>query len=134
MQVFRIIMAILLVNCSAFQQVALAQQTTHHVVPTQELQAAVAAKFAQRGQNIREVQKLLRHDVAQKQVGRLVDLERIEKALPTLDDETLNKLATESRKINDQLQGGVSTGEWVIIAILAVIATILIIVIAEASG
>ena len=126
MRVYRIVMAVLLVYCPAFNRLAVAEETAQHVVPTQELRAAMAAKFAQRRQNIQEIQKLLSHQLVQKQVGQLVDLERIEKALPTLDDETLNELASESRKINDKLQAGLHWGAKLAIGIGILVATILI--------
>ena len=128
MRVCRILLTILVVIYPAFQPVARAEQMSLHVVPTEELQRAVAAKFVQRELNIQVVETMLRHEAIQKQVGRLVGLERIAEALPTLSDETLNQLATESRKVNDQLQAGVSGIAWLLIAGAAAAAIIIIVV------
>ncbi len=122
----RIVLTILLVMCPAFQRVAQAEHISLHVVSTEELQRAVAATFVQRELNIQVVETVLCHEEIQKQVGRLVNLERIVETLPTLSDETLNQLAKESRKVNDQLQAGVFGTAWLFIGVAVVVAIIII--------
>jgi hypothetical protein len=122
-------MAIVLVICPAFHQIAQAEQTALHVVSGQELKEAVAAKLAQRASDMQEVQNLLQHEVVQRQVGRLLDLTRIERRLSTLDDETLNQLAAESRRVNDQFQAGLPFA--ILLAIVAGGVAALIIILAS---
>ena len=117
-------LTILILLSLSFQQASMAQPVPNHVVPLEELQNQLVTQSAQRMQNIQEVQKLLRHDLVQQQVEKLVDLEKVELALATLDDETLQELAVQSREVNDQLQAGIST--VTIIVIVAAAATVII--------
>jgi len=110
----------------------IAQQQPSHVVSLEELRTALVSRSVERAANVQEVQKLLRHDEVQKRFGALADLEKIEQALPTLDDETLRQLAADSQKVNDQLQAGLEWWGWVIIAVVAVI-VVSVIAVAAAS-
>jgi hypothetical protein len=105
----------------------IAQQQPSHVVSLEELRTALVSRSVERAANVQEVQKLLRHDEVQKRFGALADLGKIEQALPTLDDETLRQLAADSQKVNDQLQAGLATWGWVVIALVAVVAVIIIV-------
>lgn len=129
MRACSVALAILLVISPAFQQVAQAEQSALHVVSAQELREAFTAKVVQRAQDIREVQTLLRHEMVQKKVGKLLDLTKIDAALPTLDDETLSQLATESRRVNDQIRAGIPFG--LLLAIVAGGVAALIIILAS---
>jgi hypothetical protein len=66
---------------------------------------------------------LLHHELVQKRIGNLVDLDKIEVAVATLDNETLEQLARQSREANDQIQAGVST--WVIVVLIIVAAVVI---------
>ena len=121
----RMVLTVLLVIFPAFQSVARAEQISLHVVPTEELRRTMAATFLQRELDIQVVATMLRHEEIQKQVGRLVNLERIVETLPTLSDETLNQLVEESRKVNDQLQAGDFGGAWLWIVFAAVAAIVI---------
>ena len=90
-----------------------------HVVSAGELKNRVDMRAAQRAENIREVQTLLRHDVVQQHLGRVVDLQKVEVALASLDDEALSQIADQSREVNDQLKAGLSTNTWILIAVIA---------------
>jgi hypothetical protein len=107
----------------------MAQQAQSHVVPLEELQNRLAAQSAQRSQNIQEIQKLLRQEVVQAQVGNLVDLSRVEAALGSMNDETLHRLAAASQSVNDDIEAGIATWGAVIIALFVVIAAIIIVAI-----
>ena len=120
----RVGLAILVVLNFSLQGQLLAQPTQGHVVPLEELTKTVTERWARRAENIRDIQQLLRHDEVHTRVGGLVDLDKIEHAIPTLDDETLERLATESRKVDDQLRAGVSL--WRIVVVVLVIVGIII--------
>ena len=117
---------VILLNFIFFEQ-PLAQQVDTHVVPLEEVRRELLRLSSRRTENIQEIQKLLRHKDIQTQAGKLVDLKKIEVTLASLGDETLEKLASESRKINDQLRAG-DPITWMVITLV-----VLLIVIALAA-
>jgi hypothetical protein len=102
----------------------MAQPVPSHVVPIEELENQLAAHSDQRMKNIEEIQRLLDHRLVQQEVGRLVDLQRVKLIVPTLDDETLDQLADESRNVSDQLEAGLATWAWITIMAAAAFTTI----------
>lgn len=104
-----------------------AQEVRNHVITAEELHQRLVAQSARRSQDIQDIQKLLRHDQVQAKLGNLLDLERIEVALATLDDGTLNDLASKSRNANDQIEAGMATWGWVVIALIAAITIIVVV-------
>ena len=56
-----------------------------------------------------------------------MDLEKIDRAVATLDEETLERLAHQSREANDQLQAGVST----LVIVLLIVAIVWAVVFAN---
>ena len=133
MKFFNVFLTTTLVLILCFPGDLIAQQQLGHVVSLEELRTALVNRSAQRTADVQEIQKLLRHDEVQKRFGALADLEKIEQALPTLDDETLSRLAADSQKVNDQLQAGVPGWAWGLIG-AAVVVTITLIIINESSG
>lgn len=117
---------LVLLNLSLPRELA-AQSTRNHLVSVAELQSHLMAKSAQRSQNIQEIQKLLRHDQVQMHVGNLMDLNQVEVAVASLDDDTLNRLAVQSRNINDNLEAGIATWGWVLIALIVAITIIAVV-------
>jgi len=126
MKFFNVLLTTTLVLSLCFSGDLIAQQQLDHVVSLEELRTALVKRTAQRASNVQEIQKLLRHDEVQKRFGALADLEKIEQALPTLDDETLSRLAADSQKVNDQLQAGISEAAVVWIVIAGVIVALVI--------
>ncbi len=104
-----------------------AQSTRDHVVSVADLQNHLMAKSAQRSQNIQEIQTLLRHDQVQMHVGNLIDLGQVEVAVATLDDDTLNRLADQSRNLNESFEAGMATWGWVLIALIVAITVIAVV-------
>ena len=102
-------------------------QKAVHSISIGELRDQVSARNAERASNIREVQTLLRHQGVQDRLGHLFDLEKAALAVPTLDDETLAKLARESEQMNEQFRAGLGTGIIVLIAVGVAVAVVLII-------
>lgn len=76
-----------------------------HLVSIEDLKAEIAAGNAERAGDIREVLTLLQRPEAQK-LGRHFDLDKIEAAIPALDDDTLARLADESARMNEQFRAG----------------------------
>ena len=109
------------------------EQEAVHLVSIGELRDQVSAQAAERASNIREVQTLLRQPRIQDRLGHVFDLEKVAVAVPTLDNETLAKLARESEQVNEQFRAGVSAIVWglVIAAVVVVILWILVLKKAE---
>jgi hypothetical protein len=123
----KVCFTILILLAMSFQQTVAAQPIPDHLVSPEELRQGLMNQSAQRMVNIQAVRTLLHQELVQQQVGRLVDLEKIELALATLDDDTLKQLANESRRVNDQLQAGMATWGWVLIALIAAITIIAVV-------
>jgi hypothetical protein len=107
--------------------------SSDHVVSLTEMKTALKTMSSARERNIAEVQKLFRNEEFRRQVAALANLEKIEKAVPTLDDKTLEKLAAESRNVDDQIRGG-SPWKWVFIAAVAVAVTFAILCSTNSNG
>jgi hypothetical protein len=115
-------LALFLVFCF-FSQIGVAS----HVVSDQEIRAQLSASANDRASKIATIEKLLRHESVQAQIGGMADLTKIEQALPALDDETLDQLAAESQRINDELEGGEICAAT--IALIVLIAAVIVVVI-----
>jgi hypothetical protein len=121
MKYCKVCLTILILLNLSIQQALMARAAPNHVVPVEELHSRLATLSAQRMQNIQAVQKLLHHDLVQQEVGRLVDLEKVELALAVLDDKTLNELAIQSKEVNDQIEAGLSTAAWIVIIVAVLV-------------
>ena len=126
MKFFNVLLTTTLVLTLCFPSNLLAQRQLGHVVSLEEMRTALVKRAVERAANVQEIQKLLRHDEVQKRFGALADLEKIEQALPTLDDETLSRLAADSQKVNDQLQAGVPGWAWGLIGAAVAVVVILV--------
>ena len=115
---------VILLNFIFFEQ-PLARRIDTHVVPLEEVRRELLRRSSRRTANIQKIQKLLRHKAIQTQVGKLADLKKIEVALASLDDETLEELAHKSRKINDQLRAG-DPITWVVITLVVLLIVIVL--------
>ena len=105
-----------------------------HPVSIEELRGQVSARTAERSDNIREIQTLLRHKEVQDRLGHLYDLEKVAVAVPRLDDETLARLARESKQANEQFRAGVNkTAIWVVVIVAVAIVVIYALLIKEAT-
>jgi hypothetical protein len=124
---FKAYLAVLILLHLIFQQPVMAHPIQRHVVGVGELDSQLINQSAQRVENIQEIQKLLRQNPVQQQLGNLFNLEKVELAVAALDDETLNKLAAESQKVNDEIEAGMATWGWVVIAAIAAFVIIVIV-------
>lgn len=77
-----------------------------HVLTYSEMRTQLSNAATDRASKIQSIQNLLRHEAVQSRLEGLANLERIEEALPNLDDRTLDQLALESQRLNDELQAG----------------------------
>lgn len=130
MKAISLFLTVLLVLSTSLQAGPIPAQKAVHLVSIEELKGRISGRTAERAENIREVQTLLRHQAVQDRLGHLYDLEQIAVAVPTLDDETLARLARESKQMNEQFQAGLlglSFMSWVVITGLIVFTVLVLI-------
>mgnify|MGYP001200317408 FL=1 len=121
MKILAIFLSVLLGFSASIQATPVAGQESVQLVSIQELRNQISEQEAVRSQNILEVQKLLRHKVVQAHVGRIFDLEKLAVSVPTLDDSTLERLAHESERMNEQFQAaGPSAMTYVVLGGMAI--------------
>ena len=123
MKATSLFLTVLLVFSTSLQAGPIPAQKAIHSISIEELKGQISERTAERAANIREVQTLLCHQAVQDRLGHLYDLERIAVAIPTLDDETLARLARESEQMTEQFQAGLlglSFMSWVVITGLVV--------------
>jgi len=116
------VFALLLALCF-FSQIGIAS----HVVNDREIRTQLSTSADDRASKIEAIEKLLRHESVQAQLGRIANLTKIEQALPALDDETLEQLAAESQKLSDELEGGELCAAT--IALIVLIAAVIVVAI-----
>lgn len=92
----------------------------------EEMRAAVSRQQTSRTAQIKEVVKLLSRPELERHVESLGGLECVEVALHKLDDETLQYLASESGKVNQNFSAGIGTTHWVIIGLIAFLSLVLV--------
>ena len=131
MKAISLFLTVLLVFSTSLQAGPIPAQKAVHLVSIEELKGRISERSAARADNIREVQTLLRHPAVQDRLGHLFDLEQIAVAVPTLDDETLARLARESEQMNEQFQAGMLLGlsfmSWVVITGLIVFVVVVLV-------
>ena len=130
MKATSLFLTVLLVFSTSLQAGPIPAQEAIHAISIEELKGQISERTAERAANIREVQTLLRHQAVQDRLGHLYDLERIAVAIPTLDDETLARLARESEQMNEQFQAGLlglSFMSWVVITGLVVFIVVVLV-------
>ena len=130
MKATSLFLTVLLVFSTSLQAGPIPAQTAIHSISIEERKGQISERTVERAANIREVQTLLRHQAVQDRLGHLYDLERVAVAIPTLDDETLARLARESEQMNEQFQAGLlglSFMSWVVITGLVVFIVVVLV-------
>ena len=103
MKTLSLVLSVILVLSSSLQ--AGPGPDAVHLVSIEDLKSRISAGNAERAGNIREVLTLLQRPEVQ-ELGRHFDLEKIEAAIPALDDDTLARLADESARVSEQFRAG----------------------------
>lgn len=123
--ILNIIFAVLTVFHLMFLQSLSAQSTSPRLPTTHEFKAAVLKQAEQRQKHVDDIRTFLRQDVVRKNFSQIVELDKLQMKVATLDDETLAELARETRLASEQIQGGISTT-----VVLVIVIAVLIVVIA----
>lgn len=104
-----------------------------HVVPTAELHQAVRRTAQARQQNLAKVEKFLSQDAAQKALETAkVDPAKVQKAVASLNDDELARLASETDKVQKDISAGALTNEQLTYIIIALVTAVILILVFEA--
>ena len=97
-----------------------------HVVPLQQLQTDAQAASAARAKNIADIERVLSYPAAREALQKSnVNTDQMHKAVATLDDQELARLANQARASEKDVQGGLIVG---ILALIGLIVVIIIVV------
>lgn len=99
---------------------------SRRILSEEALEGLLRDRADARERDLQEIGRLLHHELVQNELGNLVDLERVEAVLPTLDDETLEMLAEESRSVNDSIRGD-GAGRTALLVVLLILVSLAII-------
>jgi hypothetical protein len=124
----RVVVACFLAALFAVPPNLLAQSAVHVVNPT-ELQQALLDASRTRQRNLEQVQQFLSSDLAKKTLRSAhMDPEQVQKAVSSLNDAELARLAARTQKAQADFAAGNLTDRDLLLLLLAVAALILIIV------
>ncbi len=124
---------LLTATLASLSSIPIAAGPESHVVSISQLREALSQNEKRLDADREEVRALLRSELVISHLSPTIDLDRVEVALETLDDETLHKLAARSRLVNDQLRGGMP--QWATsLILLYIIVAILLIIILSTGG
>ncbi len=124
---------LLTATLASLSSIPIAAGPESHVVSMIQLREALSQNEKRLDADREEVRALLRSELVISHLSPTIDLDRVEVALETLDDETLHKLAARSRLVNDQLRGGMP--QWATsLILLYIIVAILLIIILSTGG
>ncbi|MGH9433946.1 MAG: hypothetical protein ACRD3T_20650 [Terriglobia bacterium] len=104
-----------------------------HVVATSAIQQKVNETAKVRQQNLETVQKFLASPEAQKALKKgKVDYTKVEKAIPTLNDQELAQLAARARTAQNNFAAGALTNEQLTYIVIAIATAVVVILIVKA--
>jgi hypothetical protein len=125
-RVVRIATACALAFVFAIPQDVLAQS---HVVSLAELQSATVASAETRQKNIDTIRQFVSSPTAEKALKSAhMDAQQVKEAVSRLSDQELSQLAARTSKAQADFAAGRISGRTLIIILVAIVATILIIV------
>jgi len=112
----------------AFQS-PLAAATRNHVVSPAELQQATASVAHTRQQNIAKVEKFFSSEQAQKSLKAAhLDPVQIKKAVPSLSDQELARLASRADKAQKDFAAGALTNQQITYILIALGAAVIVLI------
>lgn len=127
----KVVVVLLLTFAFACPPDVLAQQ---HVVATADLQKEVASASQTRQKNEAQVEQFFSSAQAQQALKSAhMDLQQVQKAVRSLDDEELARLAAQTRKAQNDFAAGALSNQDMTYIIIALATAIIIIVIVVAK-
>jgi hypothetical protein len=129
MRFARFLIAPLMFAVGLALQVPALSAAQDHVVSPSELQQAAASKARTRQQNIAQVQSFVSSQPVQKamKTARL-DPVQVRKAVPTLSDAELARLASQSAKAQKDFAAGALTNEQLTYIAIALAAAVIVLI------
>lgn len=103
-----------------------AAEAQQHVLPLNQLQDSAQKAAEQRQQNIADIQRVLSYPAAAEALAKSnVNQAQMQRAVATLDDQELARLADQARASEKDVKGGLIVG---ILALIGLIVVIIIVV------
>ena len=104
-----------------------------HVVPASQLRQALTNAAAVRQKNIAEVDQFFLSKPAAKALRKGgFNLRQVEKAVPSLNDQELARLASETTKVQNDFAAGALSNEYLTYIVIAIAAALIVVLIFEA--
>jgi hypothetical protein len=125
----RILTASLVCTLAFVFQSPLLAAAENHVVSPAELQQATASAGRTRQQNIDKVEKFFSSDQAEKAMKSAhLDSVQIKKAVPTLSDQELARLASRADKAQKDFAAGALTNQQITYILIALCTAVIVII------
>jgi hypothetical protein len=104
-----------------------------HAVTTADLHQALVESARTRQTNVETVQKFFSSEVVKKTLSRrMMSFSKVEKAIPLLSDEELNRLASQCRQVESDIAAGALTNQEITYILIALATAVVILVIIAA--
>jgi hypothetical protein len=112
--------------CATSVPTLLAETAGQHVLPLSELQHNAQSAAEQRQKNIQDIERVLSYPAAADALAKSnVNQDQMKRAVATLDDQELARLAAQARTSENDVKGGLIVG---ILALIGLIVVIIIVV------
>ena len=104
-----------------------------HIVPASQLHQALVNAAAARQKNIAEIDQFFSSKPAEEALRRGgINLNEITKAVPSLNDEELAKLASQTSKVQSDFTAGALSNEYLTYIVIAIAAALVVVLVFEA--
>ncbi|MGH9376878.1 MAG: PA2779 family protein [Terriglobia bacterium] len=104
-----------------------------HIVPSSQLHQTLVNAATARQKNIAEIDHFFSSKPAEKALRRGgFDLNEIEQAAPSLSDQELARLASQTSKVQNDFAAGALSNEYLTYIVIAIAAALLVVLVFEA--
>ena len=104
-----------------------------HAVTAADLHQTLMESAKTRQTNVETVQKFFKSEVVQKTLGhQMVSAAKLEKAIPLLNDEELNRLAAQCQQVESDISGGELNNQEMTYILIALATAVIILVLVAA--
>ncbi|HXH51038.1 MAG TPA: hypothetical protein VNM47_16995 [Terriglobia bacterium] len=125
----RILTASLVCALTCVLQTPLLAAAQNHIVSPAELQQATASAAHARQQNIDKVEKFFSSEQAEKALKSAhLDAVQVKKAVPTLSDQELARLASQADKAQKDFAAGALTNQQITYILIALATAVIVII------
>ena len=104
-----------------------------HAVPAVDLHQALVDSANTRQTNVETVQKFFSSQLVKKHLSeRMVNLSKVEKAVPLLSDQELSQLASQCRQVESDISAGSLSNQQITYIVIALATAVIILIIVVA--